>query len=291
MLEIKKLISKTWIFGVAALAIAGSSCAMAFALNNNNVPESSTVEVAPYTTPVAANIQTPAIKSEATAEYTVVDQSNRRFDNRYKSAMMNKLSNSKEFTREQAPKKYDELITNITPDENDISADQAAAYAAEKLQKVFDVDFTGYTADATFLRNHVPNSHSWFIAFHKLKEEPNTRTYIASVNALNGTIHNIYSHTTDFSVENNKDLENPEWKNKAIQVVQKFIPENTTIIDSTVLSATSNTGVTVLCKLSDNSAYFVRLSGDNKEIEAFIYYPNGYDGSLDFDPDSCNGVG
>lgn len=81
------------------------------------------------------------------------------------------------------------------------------------------------------------------------------------------------------------------WKDKAEQAISVFIPENVSITSSKVLSATPETGVTVVCELSDGTAYAVRLIGENKEATVYIYFPNGYDGSLDYKPVTEKGLG
>jgi hypothetical protein len=83
---------------------------------------------------------------------------------------------------------------------------------------------------------------------------------------------------------NNKDLEIPEWKNKAVQKVSKLIPENVTITNSKVVFSNPQTEVTVVSELSNGSAYAIRLVSENKVPAVILYFPDGYDGSLDSKP-------
>ncbi len=295
MFKNKKFISRAWIFVVAAVIIAGSSAGMAFVLNNS-VPEGPAGEIAPYATGAAADIQAQTSKAGITAEYTVIDFSKQGLNPEKSNALREKLSLIKDITPQQIEEKYKAIIANMIPGAKDISAEQAAAYAADIVKKVFEVDFTGYTAEARFSRSPVPNSDSWTVVFHETQEPPNAKQYIASVNSINGTMVNASSYTLnfredDFVVEISRDLENPEWKDKAEQVARRLMPESVVITGSKVVFSAPETGVTVVCNLSDGTAYSVRLAGENKDVSACLYFPDGYDGSLDKKPASENGVG
>ncbi len=290
MFNIKTLASKTWVFVTATIIIAGSSSAMAFALNNN-IPEGVSKGVAPYTAATKANIQNGASQTEPTTEYTVIDLSKRGLDSERKKALRDKLSKIKSMTPEQIEEKYNIILANMIPGEKDISAEQAAAYAAAILKKAYKVDFTGYTAEASFSRSTVPNSDTWTVAFHAPQETKSSKRYIAGVNSVNGTMLDASSYTLDYREENATDLDNPQWTNKAQEEVAKLMPENVSILSTKVVCATPETGVTVVCDLSDGSAYSVRLTGADRETASCVYFPTGYDGSLDYKPLPGNGVG
>jgi len=185
MLKIKTLVNKTWIFAAAAAIIVGSSSVMAFALNNN-IPESISQNVVPFIAASKENIQPQASKAEITTEYTVIDLSKRGLDGERKDAIRDKLSRIEGITSEQIEEKYNAIIANMIPGEKDISAEQAAAYATGILKKAYGVDFTGYTAEASFSRSSVPNSDSWTVIFHAPQEVQNSKRYLASVDSVIG---------------------------------------------------------------------------------------------------------
>ncbi|MEL7565821.1 MAG: hypothetical protein AAGU27_13150 [Dehalobacterium sp.] len=294
MSKFKTLVSKTWIFIAAAAIIAGSSSAMAFALNNS-VPESASANIVPFTAAIQENIQNQAPNTEVTGEYSVTDLS--KSVHEQKDIIIDKLNRIEGITPEQVEEKCNAIISNMIPGEKDISAQQAAAYAAGILKKAYKVDFTGYTAEASFSRSSFPNSDSWTVMFRSPEAARNDeqrwagKTYYASVDSVNGIMLNAGSCDFDYTEENNKNLQDPQWKNKAEQLISALMPEDVSITGSKVVWATPETGVTVVCELSDGSACAVRLTGKNKEAAAYIYFPNGYDGSLDYKPLKDHGVG
>lgn len=101
----------------------------------------------------------------------------------------------------------------------------------------------------------------------------------------------VSSYDLSYEIEISKNLKDPMWKDKAEQAISVFIPENVSITSSKVLSATPETGVTVVCELSNGTTYAVRLIGENKEATVYVYFPNGYDGSLDYKPVTEKGLG
>ncbi len=288
MSKLRSIISKTWVFAAAAALVVGSSSAMAFTLNNN-VPESASAN-AVSTTQVLKNSGQVQPAAAEPAGYTVVDLSKSGLDSERKAALKTKLDKSG-MTPEQIEKEYNTIIANMTPGEKDISAEQAAAFAADILEKAYGVDFTGYTAEASFSRNPVPYTDNWTVIFHAPQETQNTKRYLASVNSVDGTMLDASSYDLSYQEENSRDLQNPEWKDMAVQKILKLLPENVSIASSKVVSATTAGGVSVVCELSDSSAMGVRLTGENKEAAAYIYFPNGYDGSLDIKPVTEKGVG
>lgn len=288
MVRIKTLVNKAWVFAAAAAIIAGSSSVMAFTLNNS-IPESVSANTAAFTGTMNDNIQSPASKAEIAAEYSVVDLSKKLPEQ--KDLIIDKLSKLEGITPEEIDEKCNAIIANTIPGEKDISAEQAAAYAAGILKKAYGVDFTGYTAEAGFSRNPLPNSDSWTVVFHASQETESTKRYIASVNSVSGIMLDAGSYDLDYKEADSKDLKNPVWTSKAVQEISKLLPENVSITGSKVVMATPQTGVTVVCELSNGSALAVRLTGENKQAEAYIYFPNGYDGSLDYRPVIEGGVG
>ena len=78
---------------------------------------------------------------------------------------------------------------------------------------------------------------------------------------------------------------------KAEQDISVLLTNNVTIKSSKVVLANPAGGVIIVSELSDGSAYGIRLSGELKEAVAYIFFPNGYDGSLDYHPVTEDGVG
>jgi len=288
MIKMKTLIGKVWVFAAAAAIIIGSSSAMAFALNSS-IPESGTANAAPLTAS-GENMQAKSLKTDA-AEYTVVDTLKSNSDSATKDLIYNKLKLNG-FTKEQSDEKYREIIANMTPGEKDLTAEQAAAYAADIVKKAYGVDLTGYTAEASFSRNPaVPNSDNWGVFFHTPQENDSSIRYYASVDSVSGTLLDAGSYSMDYREENNKNLDDPAWVDTAVRDIKKLIPENVSVISSRVVSATKEGGVSIVCQLSDSSAFAVRLTGENKDAAAYQYFPDGYDGSWDYHKPDPNGVG
>jgi hypothetical protein len=183
-------------------------------------------------------------------------------------------------TPEKVEQVYQAILANTIPGEKDMSADQAAAYAAGIIMKAYDVDLSGYRAEAVFSRNSVPNSDTWQVIFDAPNETNAAIRYCASLNSVNGTMLSLSAYNLDYGRETHStNLDDPAWKNAAEQDVTKLLPSNVSITNSKVVSANSAGGVMVVCNLSDGSAYGVRLTGENKEAAVYQYFPSGYDGS------------
>lgn len=281
MFKIKKLFNKSWIFITTAAIIVGSSSAMAFALNNN-IPESISVNV-PSTSATKEILETQNFIEEATAEYIVIDRSKSEPE---KDIIKEKLK-SDGISKELLEEKCNDILSNMIPGKRDISAEQAAAFAAAIVKKAYGVDLTGYTADTSFSRSPIPNNDNWGVIFHA----PNEVNYSVSVDSVNGTMLNLGFYTLDYAEEDSENLEDPSWKTTAEKEIGKLLKKDISIVNSKVVLASKAGGVIVVCELSDGSACAVRLVGENKEAVAYIYFPSGYDGSLDYTPISENGVG
>lgn len=289
MIKIKTLIGKAWVFAAAAAIIIGSSSAMAFALNSS-IPESSTADTGPAMTGSEANAPARSMETEAT-EYTVVDTLNSYLDSDTKKAVYDKLEASG-FAPEQMEEKYQEIIANMTPGEKDMTAGQAAAYAADIVKKAYGTDLTGYIAQASFSRNPaVPNSDNWGVFFHAPQENNNSNRYYASVDSVSGIMLDAGWFNLDDRDADNKNLNDPAWVDTAVRDIEKLIPDQISVTGTKVVSATEAGGVMVVCELSDGSAFAVRLTGENKDAAAYQYFPNGYDGSWDYHKPTENGVG
>ncbi|WP_069998660.1 hypothetical protein [Cellulosilyticum sp. I15G10I2] len=290
MAKLKIMVKKTWVFVAAASMIVGSNSLMVYALNNN-IPKSTSANIVLDANHDTAYSKNQSAITEDTVAYSVVDLSKKAHDRPLEDAIKDKLSYIKDITPEQIEEKYNATIANMIPGEKDISAKQAASYAAAVLKKAYGVDLTGYTAEASFSRSPVPNSDIWGISFSSPNKAESSKSYHVSVDSVNGTILRAGFYHLHFRDENNKDLESPEWKNKAVQEISKLIPESVTITSSKVAFSDPQTGVTVVSELSDGSAYVVRLVGENRMAAVIIYFPDGYDGSFDSKPLTDNAVG
>lgn len=294
MTKFETIAKNTWVFVAAAALIAGSSSAMALTLDRN-VPESVSANAVRTTTNTTEYVRSQSAETKTIAEYTVIDLS--KAGPERMGLIREKLSKIPGITPEGIEEKYNEIISNLTPGDKDISAQQAAAYAADILKKAYGADFKGYTAEASFSKNAVPNSDNWTVVFRSPEAAQNKdqnrieRSYIASVNSVNGTMLDAGFYDNDYTTHISRNLKDPAWIEKAEQVISVLLPENVSISSSKVVLAMPEAGVTVVCELSDGSAYAVRLTGDNKEAAAYIYFPNGYDGSLDYKPLTDKTVG
>ena len=283
-------VKKIWIYGAAAGIIIASSSTMAYALNNN-IPENASANVVSSANVPKEKNQTPASNVKITAEYSVVDLSKSTPDLEHAKALLPKSSGSKDITPEQVAEKYKLYLANTIPGDKDISAEQAAAYAAAILKTAYGVDFTGYKAEASFSRNSVPNSDNWTVIFHAPNENQSSKRYLASVNSVTGSMLDASVYDLTYTEVNSQNVQDPTWKATAEADIAKLIPENVSITGSKVVAATPLIGVMVVSELSDGSACAVRLSGANQEAVSYQYFPNGYDGSWDYYPVTSNGVG
>jgi len=296
MENFKQVFKKTWVLVTAAALIAGSNTVMAFALNNNKTANTS-ANVAPITVSAAVNDQSNIDKAAAEAEYTVVDRSKRTISREELIGELKAKLSTSGWTQEQLEKECDRLIASMIPGEKDITAAQAAAYAADMLKKAYGLDLKGYTAEASFSKNPVPYYDNWGVMFrspdemNKTKPEAQIKTYYVSINSVDGTTLDAGFYTRDFRESTSKNVKDPAWLEKGKAAVSTVLPEGISIKSSKVIYATPLAGVMVVCDLSDGAAYAVRLSGDNKDAAAYIYFPHGYDGSLELKPVTENGVG
>jgi len=290
MFKLMPQVKKIWIYGAAAGIIIASSSTMAYALNNN-IPENASASVVSSANVPKENNRTPASNLKITDEYNVVDLSKQKIDiTQLKDELKNKAANVG-VTPEKLDEECKAILASRVPGDKDISADQAAAYAAAILKKAYSVDFTGYTAEASFSRNSVPNSDNWTVIFHTSNEDKSSKRYLADVNSVTGAMLNASVNLSFREEANNKNLQDPEWVKTATDDIAKLMPENVSITSSKVVAAIPQTGVMVVCQLSDGSACAVRLSGENKAAAAYQYFPNGYDGSWDYHSATGNGVG
>jgi len=299
MTKFKTVFKRTWVFATAIALIVGSNSVMAFALSPNVASASNPVSnVVPVTDAVKEDIQNKTTQKEAVSEYAVIDGSKntQAEKEQLKEKIIYKLSHDG-VAPDQIEEKANTILAaglvELTPGEKDITAAQAASYASYVLKKAYGVDFKGYNAEANFLKNSVPNSDSWTVVFsmpeqvQKTESKSVPKIYLAEVNAVNGAMINLALVGVPYdyaSINKSLDLKDSSWKQKAVEDVSALLPETVSINSSKVLYAYPEAGVAVLCELSDGSAYVIRLFGENKEATGYFVFPNGYDGSLNYDP-------
>jgi hypothetical protein len=296
MKRLRELVKKTWVYVTATALIVGSSSTMGLVLSSNMTAKAAPNVVA-VTSPVKTDTQTETVKTEAKANYSVIDMTKALKDSKEK--IKEKLRLTTDLTKEQIEEQSNSIIAAQTPGDKDISADQAAAYAADILKKAFGADLNGYEAQANFFKSPVPNADCWSLAFSPAGAPKNneqqrfSNQYVATVNSIDGKIIDSFfiSADSDSSKQSNIEVNDPAWKQKAEQALSPLLQKNVTVKSSRVISSGSGIGVNVACELSDGSAYVVRLMGENKAPMSYFFFQNGYDGSLEktVAPEETNG--
>lgn len=285
MKRLRELVKKTWVYVIAAALITGSSSAMALVLSSN-VTAKAASNVVPISNITKTSIQPQNTNIKANSEYSLIDLSKNVYNNKEK--LKEKLKLQKGLTEEQIESQCNSILSAQVPGDKDISAEQAAASSAAVISKAFGEELSGYTAEASFMRSTVPNSDMWSVIFHPANENINfSKAYIADINSVTGTVVNA-TFTTDSSasVSTSTNLSDPAWTEKAKQSVSALLPKDVSISSSSVVASGKDVGVTVICNLSNGSAYAVRVAGENKDVKMYLFFPNGYDGSFDKVPDT-----
>jgi hypothetical protein len=171
-----------------------------------------------------------------------------------------------------APSRANEIQFTYIPGDKDISAEQAAAYEAGMLKKVFAANLSGYTARAGFLRGSLPGTDSWTVWFEPTGQPDQSgqteeakanlaKSYTVYLNSVSGTIINA-SSSDDLSALKNVDLNDSGWQEKAEQAVSGLLPKNVSITSCKVTASDGlKIGVPVLYELSGGTAYMVGLAG------------------------------
>jgi hypothetical protein len=273
MKTLKQTVRKVWVFGLAAAFIAGGGVAMNFMLSSKTYAETGT-QVVQQPAGNAQPQQSPVMAGDK-AEYTVIDQSETYTKDKLEEALKAKGAPSAELESRAA-----ELQATYIPGDKDLTADQAAAFGAGVLKKVFAADLSGYTARAGFLRGSLPGTDTWTVWFDPAAGD--AKSYMVYLNSVNGTIINA-SSSDDVHALKNVDLNDSGWQEKGQQAVAGILPKNVSIAGCkvTATDGINKIGVPVLCELSDGTAYMIGLAGEDKHVANLIYFQNGYDGSLD----------
>ena len=207
-----------------------------------------------------------------------------------------------DITPEKAEAEYSKIVAYTTPGSGDMKAAQAAACAAKIIAKIYDADLTGYTAQTSFLRNALPDSGSWTVIFYHPRDSKMTqdeeifipsgyKSYIAAMDSVTGVIQSAYCDASARGATTSSNLDDASWIVQAQDYTKKLMPDGVTITGSRAVMKSTQDGVSVVCSLSDGSAFGIRLMGDSKVAAVIIYYSNGYDGSMDYKPITEGGVG
>lgn len=283
MKRLRELVKKTWVYATAAALIVGSSSGMALYLGNSTpVKAASNVVVLTDTLKPSAPLMT--TNAAAKVNYKLIDKSKTVYDD--KEALKKKLSYNKNLTPQQIEEQCNKILASQIPGAKDISPEQAASYSADMLIKAFSADLNGYIAEARFLKSTVPNSDTWTIVFHPDEQPVDkgqkrfTRIYIADVNSVSGKMISVEYSANTFPLTK-VNLNDSSWAKKAEQAVSQILPKEVSIKSSKIAASDPQFGVYVVCELSDGTAYAVRMVGENKEVRTFLYFQNGYDGSLE----------
>jgi hypothetical protein len=276
MTKFKTMIKKGWVVFATVALIGGSAGAMALTLGQNPSVYAAQ-NVAPIIDTVKVNDKDQITKNQEQAAYTLVDKS--KTTSNYEENIKAKLT-TKGITGAQLEKETKDVMAYLTPGTKDISEEQAVAYAAALIKKAYGVDLKGYTAEPSFAKINLPNSNVWAVEF---KDPKNIQVgYLAKVNSVSGKLNDL-SLRLDYSKPYNKnlDMNDPSWKQKAVEDVSALLPSTVSVINSKVITTSPIYGVTVLCKLSDGSDYVIFLYGESKEATGYYVFANGYDGSFD----------
>lgn len=276
MTKFKTMIKKGWVGLAAVVLIGGSVATMTFTLGQNGAVYAAQ-NVAPITDAVKVNNKDQITKNQVKAKYTLIVKTTADLEKDFKE----KLGSQKGITTKQLAEQIKVQMECQTPGTKDISGEQAAAYAAASIKKVYGVDLKGYTAEPGFEKSNIPNSDVWAVDF---RDPKNIQvSYLVKVNSVSGELSEI-SLGKDYGVIDlnlNKNMNDPSWKQKAVKDVSALLPSTVTVKNSKVIETNPIYGVTVLCELSDGSAHVIILYGENKEITTYCVFSNGYDGSFD----------
>lgn len=269
MSKLKKVVGKTWALGAAAAIILGSSSVIAFALNHNDAYASTVVHNA------TKHVQTAPNPSQSSGGYTVVDQS-KKLPSHPPAMLLQKWKLQGVTSQKQMDQKYREWIANHTPGAKDMSAQQAAAYAAAIVKKVYGLNLKGYTADAMFQTYPTPNSAEWDVTFYPQNSNKHTDGYSVAVNSVTGEFINL-SLTGGAGESSSTNLTYPWLIPTAKKDISALVPKNVSITTSKIVG--HKTGfVYIVSNLSNGAALGVALNEKTKLAFWYHYFPKGYNG-------------
>lgn len=283
MSSFKRVIGKTWVFGAAAIILAGSSLTMAFTFGQG----AHTTTTALHSS--VKHIQTASIPPKSSLGYTVINES-KQFPVHPPAFLVYELTG---FTTQQQinqnkqliEQKYRAWIANHTPSVIDMSAQQAAACAAAVVEKAYGLNLKGYIAKAEFAKLTYINSRQWDVEFYNPKVGRKKVNYQCAIDAVTGSLIDLYANNAGNTNSGNgkfpavTNTHDPAWVMPlAKQDVSKILPKHVSITSTRVV-AHKNGFVYLVTKLSDGSAIGISLKLDNKFAYWYHVFPNGYDGS------------
>jgi len=272
--KLKKSLSKNlWVLVAAGLMIIGGGLALVVALNHG-LPDNAKLNaenVKMESTPTKANAVTPG-------GYTLIDKSKDTPEEEKSYKLYLKQANPGH-TQEQIDEEYNRLWADKTPGDKDMTAAQAATYAVDILKKFYAIDLTGYTVEANFQRAFASKYDIWYFTIGKPRSSDKTRVYHVSVDSVTGSLMDMYWGTAAVIKVENKNLGDRAWIKAAVKQVTRLLPEHVTVTGSRGLIGNSETGVAVLCELSDGSDSVVLVQGPKRELKYYQHFPSGYDGS------------
>ncbi|GIP22023.1 hypothetical protein [Paenibacillus sp. J22TS3] len=271
--KLKKGLSKNlWVLVAAGLMIIGGGFALVVALNHG-LPDNAKLNaenVKMESTPTKANAVTPG-------GYTLIDKSKDTPEEEKSYKLFLKQANPGH-TQEQIDEEYNRLWAHKTPGDKDMTAAQAATYAVDILKKFYAIDLTGYTVTAKFSGGWT-SKDVWDFSITKPRRSDKTRSYSVSVDSVTGSLMDMYWGTAAVIKVENKNLGDRAWIKAAVKQVTRLLPEHVTVTGSKGLIGNSETGVAVLCELSDGSDSVVLVQGPKRELKYYQHFPSGYDGS------------
>lgn len=272
MLKFRDTARKTWAFGAAAAMIIGSGAALGPLLGQS-------VLAARQAPAVATTAPASSTPPRTTGVYSVVDAS-AHLPSRLPAAQVS-YYRQQGFTAAQIHQQYEQWIANMTPGPQDMSAQQAAAYAAPLLAKAYGPDLSGYTAKVLFNKGFLPNTESWLVTFAPPAGAATAHTYVVGVNALTGALGLVedVSVSPAYNASHEPvDVSDPVWITKAQEDVARFLPAGVTITGSKVVG-TKDGSVLVVCSLSDGSAIGVQLWSQFNDFPGiYRVFAGGYAG-------------
>ncbi|MFD1677786.1 hypothetical protein [Alicyclobacillus fodiniaquatilis] len=283
MSKFKKAVGKAWVFGAAAAVIVGSGSTMAIALGQNATAYAATT--AHIATKQVQTLPSPQMSNlpQSSGGYTVVDESKHLPSQ--PSAMLLakfKLEDSAKgitATQQQLQQQYSEWTASNTPGAKDMSAQQAAAYAAPYVEQAYGLDLKGYTAKTEFMALPTPNSAQWVVTFYPPNEDKPIDGYSCTINSVTGEFIDLELSAGggETSITN---LTYPWLIPTAAHDISKLLPKNVSITSTKIVGHKAG-AVYFVSNLSNGSAFGVALNETNKSAFWYHYFPSGYDGLWD----------
>lgn len=279
MSNFKKAVSNTWVFVAAAAVIVGSGSTMAIALSQNATTYAATVHDATKQVQSAPGLQR-SNPPQILGEYSVVDES-KHLPVQPSALLLAKfkledMAKGITATQQQIQQQYREWIAAHTPRAQDMSAQQAAAYAAPYVEKAFGLDLKGYTAKAEFMTLPTPNSSQWVVTFYPPNKDNVIDGYSCSINSVTGEFIDMELGAGGGQTSTT-NLTYPWLIPTAEHDIAKLLPKDVSITSTKMVGHKAG-AIYFVSNLSNGSAFGVTLNETNKSAFWYHYFPSGYDG-------------